>query len=400
MADTNKSGLSVTDTEAEEYVESIMASQLITRVDTPMHTGRKRHHSETDATDICIDSTVKKPRFTTKAKRNLYGDIPFPAPKTVTVTSADVHVDGKTSIEQMLSKLSADMHMLFSSLSERVNDLEKGLEQKIANKVAQVLDKRVTTEMNRIRKDVDERMSDIKESICDEFKAEIVLVNTKIESLSNSATVNNSDNDITLNIVIRDLPETENENTAIKVNKLIKDGLKVHGVTCKSADRKNSRSSSKPGLVIAKMRSHEDKRKVMSNKSKLLDHQQYSGVFVQHDQSQADRVMANNFRTILQSLKGSNLTVRGSRVVQKNASNQQNSRRNTRNTDNGYRQYPNTHGAAHGRDNNVSNVSDRRFNSSESNSREDRSNRRPNNNTTGRGRGGRGRNNGGQNRRY
>ena len=79
--------------------------------------------------------------------------------------------------------------MLFSLLSERVDKLEKGLEQKIANKVAQVLDKRVTTEMNWIRRDVDNRLETIQETVQEEVRAEIEIVNTKIESLSNRETI-------------------------------------------------------------------------------------------------------------------------------------------------------------------------------------------------------------------
>jgi len=51
--------------------------------------------------------------------------------------------------------MSADMHMHFPSLSERVDQLESSLEQRIANKVSQLLDKRVNLEMKRIYKDVD-----------------------------------------------------------------------------------------------------------------------------------------------------------------------------------------------------------------------------------------------------
>lgn len=66
------------------------------------------------------------------------------------------------------------------------------------------------------------------------------------------------------------------------------------------------------------MKSHDDKRKVMTNKIKLnSSNNQYSSVYLHHDQSKADRIMSSNFRTILSALKHHGLEVRGSRVVRK-----------------------------------------------------------------------------------
>lgn len=161
--------------EAEEYVESIMASQLITKINTPVTSGRKRHLSEPD-----IATTVKKqPRIEAKAKRSLYTDTPQ-KPRQVVVTSADIHVDGNASVEQLIATLSADMHMLFSSLNERVEKMENGLEQKISEKVAKVLDKRVNTEMTRIRNVVDTKIEDAKMAIKAELKADIDVLSAKM----------------------------------------------------------------------------------------------------------------------------------------------------------------------------------------------------------------------------
>ncbi|KAH3735544.1 hypothetical protein DPMN_042080 [Dreissena polymorpha] len=68
------------------------------------------------------------------------------------------------------------------------------------------------------------------------------------------------------------------------------------------------------------MKSFEDKRKVISEKNSLKDHSIYSNVFIQHDQAQADRVLANNFRAILGAIKSHGLTVRGSHIVPRGSS--------------------------------------------------------------------------------
>lgn len=319
VSDVNVNG------DAEEYVESIMSSQRVIRIETPADSGRKRHHSES------IASTVKRPRTTIRARRTLYGGSETPTPNSDAESSTDVRDIGPSSLETLITKLSADMHTLFSSLSERVDKLEKGLEQKIANKVAQVLDKRVTSEMNRIRKEVDKHIENVTESIREEVKADLETVNSKIDSLSNRDT--NTVSDITLNIVIKNLPESENENVSNKVNKFLKDGLKLKDVTCDHADRKISKSASKPGVIIAKLKSNDDKRKVMASKASLKSHTQYSKVFVDHDQSVSDRVLASNFRCILNAMKCQNLVVRGSRVINldsRNHSGSANSRSSSR----------------------------------------------------------------------
>mgnify|MGYP007133552282 CR=1 FL=1 len=57
--------------------------------------------------------------------------------------------------------------MLFGPLSERMDKLESGLELKIAKKVSQLLDKRVNTELSRIRRDIDGKLESFKDEILD-----------------------------------------------------------------------------------------------------------------------------------------------------------------------------------------------------------------------------------------
>jgi len=216
-------------------------------------------------------------------------------------------------VEDLIGKLSADMHMLFGSLKERMDKLETGLEQRISNKVSQLLDKRMHTELNRIRDTVDTKFEELQESVHSEFASELDDIKAKV----NQCSAGSSSRDIALNVVIREMPEGPRENVVNKVNSLIRDGLKVSDVTCASAERKKSPNSSKPGVIIARFKSHDDKRKVMAEKSKLKGHRQFDGVFLHHDQSHADRMMSSNFRTIISALNRSDLSVNGSRVIHK-----------------------------------------------------------------------------------
>ena len=84
--------------------------------------------------------------------------------------------------------------------------------------------------------------------------------------------------------------------------------------------RKDSRSESKPGVVIASFYNAEDKATVMKEKSKLKNSRQCKDIFIHHDQSHEQRIMASNFKALLSALndKDKNLSVRGTRIVRGN----------------------------------------------------------------------------------
>jgi len=93
---------------------------------------------------------------------------------------------------------------------------------------------------------------------------------------------------------------------------------------------KNDRSST-PGVVIATMKSKEEKESVMKCKNKLKD-SLFSEVFIHHDQSREERVLASNMQAIVTAVNaGSKLSVRGQRVFSKNSAHADYSRDHSRN---------------------------------------------------------------------
>ena len=185
-----------------------------------------------------------------------------------------------------------------------------------------MLDKRVNTELGRIRKDVDERLGNFKETFREEINDELSGLNDKLNSLS----VPDLTSDRSLNVVIRGLPETDNENLNNKVNAVLRDGLQIRNVQIKSVERKPSNSSSKPGVVITSFKSKKDKRKVMTAKSNLKDSRQYRDVYLHQDQSREQRLMTSNFKAVLDALNRNDrdLSLHGTRVVRRNQQERQN----------------------------------------------------------------------------
>ncbi|KAH3707564.1 hypothetical protein DPMN_066974 [Dreissena polymorpha] len=136
--------------------------------------------------------------------------------------------------------------------------------------------------------------------------------------------------DRTLNVVIRNLPETASGSTSSKVNAMLKDGLKLSNITVSRAERKKSRTESRPGVVIATFKCKEDKQTVMNAKPDLRHISQYSKVFINQDLAPEQRKNSQNFATILRAAKSDNLTMRGTRIVnRRSGDNREESRRLT-----------------------------------------------------------------------
>ncbi len=177
--------------EAELYVNSTMSSQRITRVETPERNGRKRHLSLPSGQDTSVKK-LKRPDESchddTSSRRSLYTPdptlpAPRPAPRNSVVTEAEVHSDGDPSVKQLIAKMSADMHMMFTCLTERIDQLEAGREQHISTKVDQLLGKRVNTELVHIRRDIDTRLDTFKDTLTEEIGDELDDINRKIDSM-------------------------------------------------------------------------------------------------------------------------------------------------------------------------------------------------------------------------
>jgi hypothetical protein len=222
----------------------------------------------------------------------------------------------------MFDKLSADVNMMFMSLNERFDELNSNLENRIASKVSQLLDKRVNNELSKIKRDVnntvDSKFESVKQSIKNELTTDLAVLRDQIESMqSATSTVPEvrETHDRSLNIVIRNMAESNCERTAERVNGLLRDGLKLSHVSVSKADRKKSYNDAKPGVIIATLKSKKDKQAIMSAKPQLRHSTRYTKVFIHHDQSPAERKASLNFATILGALNSDSLSMRGSRVV-------------------------------------------------------------------------------------
>ena len=249
----------------------------------------------------------------------------------IKVVEAEIHSDGnieENQVPALIRKLSSDMHAMHANtqkmmneLHERMVSMEKDLEKKITNNIAKTVDKRITTEMTKMRKDIDSKVQSVK----DEFMADLNNMAEDINELStqiqnNSAetrTTEASEKQLALNIAVRNVGEKPRENVKNEVNKIIKDGIGIFDVEVSSAERRVS-AENKPGVIFATFKSIEDKKKVMEKKKNLKTKQIFSNIFIHHDQSRDQRKNSKNLRVLVDAIKTGKtdkLSVRGTAIV-------------------------------------------------------------------------------------
>ena len=239
------------------------------------------------------------------------------------VTSAEVHVDADLSsmdTRGLLMTLISQTQQNFDIMGRRMESLENNLEKKLTDKMNKAIDRRINTETNKFKKEIDKNVSDLRKEFDNEIEditEKVNRVTNQIEQLDGVSVARPEKEDIKLNIVVRKLPETSRENLNNKVNSLIKDGLKLRDIEVKSVERKKSYHEGKPGLVIAQMQSLGDKKKILASKSSLKHSRVYKDVYIHSDQTKEERMMSANLRSLVSAYKAgdSNIRVMGSRIV-------------------------------------------------------------------------------------
>jgi hypothetical protein len=192
-----------------------------------------------------------------------------------------------------------------------------------------MLDKRINTEVSRMKKDLDSTLQSFK----DDVRHDVNELESKVQQLSQTIPPNHyPTSDKQLKIIIRGLTFHTGENLNMKVNNLIKKGLLINNVAVLSTERKTANNTNTVGVVIANFQSVDDVKAILSAKSKLKDSQQYEDVFIHKDHTLEERSMNRNMKTLVNALrrKGCNISYQGNRVVANENDNQNNFNRGNR----------------------------------------------------------------------
>ena len=193
-----------------------------------------------------------------------------------------------------------------------IHEMEKNFLEKLEHLEEKVL--------GDFKKTVAEEISKVKNEFSQSLKAlenRLTAIESKVNDVTN-LDVGQTD-DLSLNIVIRNFEQNEDENVLEKVNGFFKDKLKLKKVKVNNAVRKKTFRQNMPGVIVAKCATKEDKESIMKAKS-ILNRSSDTAVkkiFIDHDKSRVQRQLESNMRLIVQTVAKDKLELRGSRVIPK-----------------------------------------------------------------------------------
>ena len=193
--------------------------------------------------------------------------------------------------------------------------------------IQKTLDSKMKDARREMKKEINDEVSEISEDLAQKYKDLVIMLTLWTETYNNykkqlvifltSHPLDlgaSSVSDRVRNIVIRNLREAANENTLNKVNALINDGLKLRDAVCTKAERKQPRTKTHCGMIIARCDSDESKREIMRAKSNLRNNRTY----IEHAMPFEERNQISNLRKLVNVVgkdRSNRLRVRGSRVV-------------------------------------------------------------------------------------
>ena len=196
----------------------------------------------------------------------------------------------KTDVQKRFDEHKADLKKRFedhkADFKKRIEAQSKTIEQ-----VEIRLTAKIKEEFESLQKYIDQEVSVLTSRITD--------IENKVVTLENRQKMADKFNCDTT-VVVSNLPFEHGEDLEKKIDTLIKDGLRLHGLPVIRVLRLNSHNG-KPGLVKAQFRSLEDKIRLLKVKGNLLQTQRYQRVFIRSSQTHAERMAYHNMRMILSS---------------------------------------------------------------------------------------------------
>ncbi|XP_071091296.1 uncharacterized protein MCAP_0864-like [Haliotis cracherodii] len=226
--------------------------------------------------------------------------------------------DKKHSEDKSMTDLVNAMHSLTATLTKKMDTFEKHMIKRMEETVNIKLQE-VREDMKCEIKQINNRIS----KIDSKQSTEIDNVNKQLNDMK-SAVGKKEEDLIKLNLIFRNVIESEGENVKNKVNSVLKDGMRLKDVDIVHAERKSNREESRyPGVIVATCRSMEDKSLILQSKSKLQHSRNFKDIFIMNDKTRQQRLHEANLKTIAIAIGNEKVRVRGARL-QVNRSNRDN----------------------------------------------------------------------------
>ena len=208
-------------------------------------------------------------RVIANARRSLYGRTPAQEKiRDGNIKHSEIAVssDNISAIMLSLQNISSELKVVNTTLSERIslevkkvnesvsvskriNKLETDLDKRLSDRLAQMVDKQMNSEVKMIRTEVDNRMGNIRSDLTSEIEEIGAKVNSIIDTLQADMDVPDSQNRH-LKVIVRNFPESVNEYIEDRMKSLIRSHIEVDDVTVSAANRIESNLDRKPGMSL------------------------------------------------------------------------------------------------------------------------------------------------------
>lgn len=294
---------------AEDYVQSVMSqttvgNRMTTAADihTENNVSKNTEKVANVGTKRCLSPDPNSKPNNCKKLKSICGDKDDEIYRLSDSQQCTINNTDKSDISELKSLilgLTGTMNSICEVMTKRMDDFEMN----IPRQVAAMIDTKISEEISKVK---------------EQFKVDLNAVTEKVNKMETSyANVVKANTDRTTyddSLVIRNLPETETENVVNKVISVFKDGLRLKDIQVVSAERKKTANKKKHGVVVVKLQSSAEKRKVMEKKRELKQSRNFQDVFIENDIPKAQRLMNNNLRNIVKAIGMNKLEMRGTRV--------------------------------------------------------------------------------------
>ena len=295
-----------------EFVENVMASQSLINPVPTSGEGKDECHTRKRALSGNDDSEAPKKLKSDEGMSDLL-DLMKAQFTSFRADFKDMRNEMTTTLESKFtsfeSKLTGTVmkvvHEEIDSVKKDFNSRMDGLSNKLEAKMMKFVETHIDQKLSLSSEDVKTKLgiSDLQTEVASLKKS---YADAASSGANGSASVSPPTDGIELNVIIRNLnydprEQTDKNITLNKVNKLLRDGLKLKAVNVSSCERKQSRGQ-KPGLIVARIETAEQKNKIMNVKNSLKNSSDYKDVYIEHDRSFSTRVNESNMFTVLKEL--------------------------------------------------------------------------------------------------
>lgn len=201
-------------------------------------------------------------------------------------------LDAIASLQANLSKAVDEQRSFRQSVEESIKKLGAKIEAE-SKDIKDELHLEVAQVKNQIDA-IENKILDVEQSMT----RELVTLKSRVEKVEEATNLSEYHQDLT--VIVTGLRYEENENVKEKAERLVEEGMGLDIGVVRAM--RTPFKANKPGIVKIQLSKKEDKIRVLRNKGKLQEKDQYNRVFVRSSLSHAEHMAQINTQTILKEL--------------------------------------------------------------------------------------------------